>query len=136
MRTGTKHFVPVLWIRIGFSADVDPDPAFYLYADLNPDPGQTLKSQKFEFLHWKYTKVGKVIGQNTHLRRYGTKPFWNARNEFYFLTFVNFLARGFGSGSAFPKRIRIHCRKKNADPCGSGSAILLGTRKISQLFYK
>jgi hypothetical protein len=51
----TKHFAPVLWIRIGFNADVDPDPAFYLYADPNPDPGQTLKSQKVEFLHWKYT---------------------------------------------------------------------------------
>jgi hypothetical protein len=44
----------VLWIRIGFSADPDPD--FYLHADPNPnsqtsaypdpDPGQTLTSQK------------------------------------------------------------------------------------------
>ncbi len=36
----------VLWIRI-------PDPAFYLNAD--PDPGQTLKAQKVDFLHEKYT---------------------------------------------------------------------------------
>jgi hypothetical protein len=48
----------VLWFRIGFNAD--PDPAFYLNADPDPrsktyaDPGQTLKSQKVEFLHGKY----------------------------------------------------------------------------------
>jgi hypothetical protein len=45
--------------------NVDPDPAFYLNADPDPDPesqthvdpypGQTLKSQKVEFLHEKYT---------------------------------------------------------------------------------
>ncbi len=29
----------LLWIRIGFNADSDPDPAFYLRADKNPDPG-------------------------------------------------------------------------------------------------
>ncbi len=27
----------VVWIRIGFNADLDPDPVFYLKAD--PDPG-------------------------------------------------------------------------------------------------
>ncbi len=32
------------WIHIGFSADPDNDPVFYLNAD--PDPGQTLTSQK------------------------------------------------------------------------------------------
>jgi hypothetical protein len=35
----------VLWIRISFYAD--PNPAFYINAD--PDPCQTLKSQKDEF---------------------------------------------------------------------------------------
>jgi hypothetical protein len=30
-------FEPVLWIRIGFNADLDP--TFYLNADLDPDPG-------------------------------------------------------------------------------------------------
>jgi hypothetical protein len=35
-----------LWIRIGINADPEPD--FYLTAD--PDPGQTLPSQKVEFL--------------------------------------------------------------------------------------
>jgi len=49
--TGEK---PMLWIRIGFNAD--PYPAFYLNADTDPgiqtnaDPGQTLKSKKFEFI--------------------------------------------------------------------------------------
>jgi hypothetical protein len=28
----------VLWIRIGYNADPDPEPAFYLNADPNPDP--------------------------------------------------------------------------------------------------
>ncbi len=37
----------MLWIRIGFNAN--PDSAFYLYADPDPDHGQTLKSQKVEF---------------------------------------------------------------------------------------
>jgi hypothetical protein len=49
---------PVLWwIRIGFNADLDPGPAFYLSADLEPDPDPvpTLKSQKVEFLHEKCT---------------------------------------------------------------------------------
>ena len=57
------HLCPVLRIRIGFNAD--PDPAVYLNADPDPesqtnaypdpDPGQTLPSQKGEFLHEKYT---------------------------------------------------------------------------------
>ncbi len=47
----TKHFASVLWIRIGFNADVDPDPVFCLFVDPNPDPGQTLKFQKVGFLH-------------------------------------------------------------------------------------
>jgi hypothetical protein len=55
----------VFFIRKGFNADphLDPDPAFYLIADPNPDtgsqtnadpdPGQTLPSQKVDF-HMKY----------------------------------------------------------------------------------
>jgi hypothetical protein len=49
----------LLWIGIGFNADLNPDPAFYLNADPDPrsqtnpdpdpDPGQTLKFQKVEF---------------------------------------------------------------------------------------
>jgi hypothetical protein len=74
----------VLWIRIGFNAhpdpflymnadlDTDPDPGSQTNADPDPDPGQTVKSQKFEFLHEKYTSIG--IGQKTYLRRL-KKPF-------------------------------------------------------------
>jgi hypothetical protein len=51
-------FISVLCIRIGFSADLDQDTAFfYLNADpdpgsptsVNPDPGQALYSQKDEY---------------------------------------------------------------------------------------
>ncbi len=58
----------MLWILISFNADSDP--AFYLNADPDPgsqtnadadpdpDPGQTLKSQKVKFLHENIVKVG------------------------------------------------------------------------------
>ncbi len=43
----------MLWIRIGFTAESDPDPPFYINADSDPDPdpvpGQTVKSQE---VHW------------------------------------------------------------------------------------
>ncbi len=53
--------IPVFQICIGFHAD--PDPAFYLNADPDPetgsktneDPGQTLPSQKVGFWHEKFT---------------------------------------------------------------------------------
>ncbi len=63
------RFCPVLWIRIGFNADEDPDqvPTFFsmrlriheakqkrIHVDLDPDPGQTSKSQNVEFLHTQY----------------------------------------------------------------------------------
>ncbi len=53
------NVLPVLRILIGFYAD--PDPAFYFSTDpgnqinADPDPGQTLPSQKVEVLHKKYT---------------------------------------------------------------------------------
>jgi hypothetical protein len=37
----------------------DPDSAFYLTADTDQDPGQTLLSLKVEFLHEKYTQSFK-----------------------------------------------------------------------------
>jgi hypothetical protein len=43
---------PVLWIRIDFNADLDPNPG--RQTNTVPAPGQTLKSQKVEFLHEKY----------------------------------------------------------------------------------
>ncbi len=38
-----------------FHLDVAPDPGNQTNADLDLDPGQTLSSQKVEFLHKKYT---------------------------------------------------------------------------------
>ncbi len=59
----------MLWIRCSFNAD--PDPVFYFNADPDPgiqtdadpnlDPGQTLKSQKVEFLHEKFQCYGSGI---------------------------------------------------------------------------
>jgi hypothetical protein len=49
--------VDLYCFQYGSGSRPDPDPAFYLNAD--PDPGQTLKSQKL----------------NTHLRSYKQKPF-------------------------------------------------------------
>ncbi len=43
----------MLWIRIGFNADLDL--AFYLNADPDPDLGQTFKSQKMNFYIKKYS---------------------------------------------------------------------------------
>jgi hypothetical protein len=41
----------VLWIRIGFNAY--PDPGSQTYSDPDPEPGQTLKSQKVENRYMK-----------------------------------------------------------------------------------
>ncbi len=67
----------VLWILLGYNADLDPafylntlpDPGSQTNADLNPDPGQTLKSQKVEFLHEKYTK-SRCWVKKSYLLRY------------------------------------------------------------------
>jgi hypothetical protein len=64
--------------------DPDPDPAFYLNANPDLDPGQNFKTQKVEFLH--------------------EKAFLEGRNLVYLQILVNFYAPG--SGSVFPIRIR------------------------------
>ena len=46
----------MLWIRVGFSADLDP--ALYLKADLDPDPG-------------RQTNVGPYPGQTVSSRKEG-----------------------------------------------------------------
>jgi hypothetical protein len=61
----------VRWIRIGSNGNADPDPAFNLNADPNPDPGAkpmwihavpdpglTVTSQKFYYSIEKYTFHG------------------------------------------------------------------------------
>jgi hypothetical protein len=76
---------------------LDPDPAFYLneYPHLDPDPvakpirihadpdpGQTFKSQKVEFLHEKYT------GQKTYLQKY--KCLFESQETRLFVNFGKF----------------------------------------------
>ncbi len=39
-----------------FYLNADPDPDPWSQTDADPDPGQTLKSQRDEFLHEKYTQ--------------------------------------------------------------------------------
>ncbi len=46
----------MLWIRFGFNPD--PDSVFF-YLNADPDPGQTFKSHKVEFLHGKYPGILK-----------------------------------------------------------------------------
>jgi hypothetical protein len=78
-----------------------------IHADPDPDPGQTVKSQKVECLHKKILQVGnRSKNIPTKIRRY-TKAFLIGRNQGYLLILVNFDAPGSESGSAFPIRIRI-----------------------------
>ncbi len=83
-----------MWIRIGFNAD--PDPAFYhnaepenqINADPDPDPGQTLKSQKVEFLHENMLKVRTI--KDKKLSYEGTKAFLKGRKPGLFVNFSQF----------------------------------------------
>jgi hypothetical protein len=89
----------VLWIRIGFNADLDP--AFYLnadpdprsgsmepmriHADPDPNPGQTL--------NFSYMKIIPKIGnrsRNIHTNK-GTKAFLIVRKPGLFVSFGQFL---------------------------------------------
>ncbi len=96
----------MLWIRTGFNAD--PDPAFYLNVDPDPDH-QTFESQKVEFLHDKYT--GKKVKNHTYE---GTKAFLEGRQTGLFVNVDQF-------PSAW---IRIRIPNTDPDPrqpkeCGS-----------------
>ncbi len=71
------------------------------HVDLEPDTGQTLKSQNVEFLHQKYIYEC-------------TKAFRKAGNQVYLLILDNFQAPR--SWSAFPIRIRIQDNQIVADP--------------------
>ncbi len=64
---------------------MDPDPAVFLKAD--PDPGQTWKSQKVNFLHEKYNEVlyrRSLIGQKQTSDYEGPKAFWKAENQVFY----------------------------------------------------
>ncbi len=70
----------------------------------DPDPSQTLKSQK----------VGFYIKQVKNIHKKLKKNFGKAGNQVSLQILVNFHASG--SGSAFPVRIWIQDRQMNADP--------------------
>ncbi len=67
--TNPELYRPVFRIRIGFSAD--PDPAFYLngsQTNADPDPGQTLLSQKVGFDMTNILYVGNTyVVKNTYV---------------------------------------------------------------------
>jgi hypothetical protein len=116
--TRTNHWFR---IRTGFSANPDPDPAFYLNADPDPDPGCETNADPCECASRFLILVGLCCHKKLDFDMKNTvyllmpknipayvpvqKPFWIAENQVYLLILVNFLARG--SGSAFPIRIRI-----------------------------
>ncbi len=73
----------------GFIADPDPG------SQTNADPGKAFKTQKFKFLHEKYTKVGTITGLKITFEE--TKAFLKGRKPGLFVIFVNFHAPGSGS---------------------------------------
>ncbi len=80
----------------GFIVDPDPDPGSQTNADPpHPDPGKAFKTQKFKFLHEKYTKVGTITGLKITFE--DTKAFLKGRKPGLFVIFVNFHAPGSGS---------------------------------------
>jgi hypothetical protein len=86
-----------------------------IHAD--PDPGQTLKSQKVEILHDRYCILKYAIGQK-HTNE-GTKALFKGRLQNPGLS-VNFVL--------LPCTWIQDCQI-NADPCGSGSTTLVATIK-------
>jgi hypothetical protein len=70
------------------------DPVSQNNAD--PDPGQNLKSQKVEFSHEKYTKVGN---RSKNIPTKVQKPFWT-ENQVYLFILVNLDGPGSESRTA------------------------------------
>jgi hypothetical protein len=108
----------------------DPDPIFNLNPDqdpgnqtnADPDPCQTLKLQKVQFLHEKYTL--SKYGQKTCLRMYGTYAFLKERKSGLFVNFGQFQCSWIriripniqhGSGYRIAKSMRIYA-DPNPDP--------------------
>ncbi len=99
-----RYFKLVLRICIGFKAD--PDPSFYINADLDLDPGWLFMRQKVNFILWKiYLKIKIVRGQKTHLRYEGTKDFLKGMKQGLFVKNV-------GQFPCFWIRIRIPIRTR------------------------
>jgi hypothetical protein len=106
-----------MWIRIQFftSMRIRIQGAKRMRILADPDPGQTLPSQKDGFLHEKYTLV-QVICHETYGTYVGTVQILKTGNEVYLLILVKFLSPG--SGSTFPILTQESQIKTN--PCGYG----------------
>jgi hypothetical protein len=145
-------FFAVLWIRIGFSAH--PDPAFHLNADPDPDPDpgsqtnadqdpdlfQTLKAQKFEFLHETYS-VRYLLTVENRSKTYLTKvqkPFLKAGNHVYLIILVNFDTPGqcCGSGMFIPDPYFSHPGSRVKKISGSAFASKNLSILIQKFVYK
>ncbi len=125
---------PVLWIRIGLNAD--PDPAFDLSSDSDPEPGSKANADacrtgtwpdfnvsKSWIFTWKKNNILKVGNRSKNIL-YQRIRIYGGANAFFkgrkpgLLILVNSHAPG--SWSAFPIRIQ----DSNADSWGSGSTTL------------
>ncbi len=107
-----------MWIRI--------KGAKRLRIQADPNPGQTLKSQKVERSH----EYIRVTGQ-----KHTCKSTKKAGNKVYLLILFNFHVPG--SGSAFPIKIwiRIQDSQIDADQCGSVSDIPYNTVQYGTGIY-
>jgi hypothetical protein len=90
----SRHFffvklISVLWISTGFNAD--PDPAFYLNADPDSHPDQTLKLQEIELLHekYRYSYLKSVICQKVPTKVWYTIFLRKAGNQVNLLNLVS-----------------------------------------------
>ncbi len=112
----------MLWIRLGFNMDPDPDPAFYLNvdpdtdsdpgrrtnADLDQDPVQTFESHKVEF----YMNNLKVCNRSkAYLRRYESLFDWQKAKFIFKVWSISMLQdpdphSQYGSGSVTAKECR------------------------------
>jgi hypothetical protein len=71
-----------------------------------------LSHQKVEFLHEKYTYLKQIIGKK-NIPTMVQKPLRKAENQVY-LQILDY-CHAPGSGTAFPRRIRIQGSQMNAD---------------------
>ncbi len=118
------HLESVLWIHIGFNADPDPNPAFYLNAD--SDPGSQINKDSCGFgpgswSDFKVTKsliynLLKVGNRSKNITYEGSKAFSNGRKPGFFVNFCLLPCHAPGSGSAFPIRIRTQDSQMRTDP--------------------
>jgi hypothetical protein len=126
----------VLWIRIGFNADLDPDPESPTNAD-RPYPDQTLKSIQDHAPGSGSTfpiRIPIRIGFNADLDP-DPESQTNADRPDPGQTLKYMQDHAPGSGYAFPIRIRIQDSQINVDPCGSGSTTLSRSQDLDTICH-